>query len=212
MDPFFAECRAYGRVEEFYKEKGGKRKETETIAVPCYGYLYVSLDQEDILREKFGIEDWNRLESREIEDSRRLIRGLVKKFIPTEEPIDIKQRSITRMVRDLRTLHRIGVYSRDVSPRNYRGGLIVDFGSAYTEPSCALRVLPEWLVDKEKSVDLRDFDKMISELGVKTTVRAGKFSSRQIFTRAETAQEMIPEFVEVDDSGKKARTVVPVKV
>ena len=203
MDPFFAECRAYGRVEEFYKKKGGKRKETETIAVPCYGYLYVSLDQEDILREKFGIEDWNRLGSRPI-------RGLVKKFIPTEEPIDIKQRSITRMVRDLRTLHRIGVYSRDVSPRNYRGGLIVDFGNAYTEPSCALRVLPKWLVDQEKSVDLRDFDKMINELGIKTTVRAGKFSSRQIFTRAETAQEKTPEFVELDESGKKTRNVAQV--
>lgn len=207
IDPFFAECRAYGRVEEFYKEKGARRKENDVIAVPCYGYLYISLDQENVLREKFRIADWNRPESLDVEGVRQPIRALVKKFLPTEDPVDTKERSILRMVSDLRTLHSIGVYPRDISARNYRGGLIVDFGSTFTEPSCVLKVLSEWQAKLEKYEVLKDFDKMIKILGVRTIVRAGKFSSRQIFTRAETAQQERPKFVELDSFGKKARPV-----
>lgn len=203
VDPFFAECRAYGRVEEFYQRRP-QRHEDDVIAVPCYGYLYVSECQVDMLREKFGIEDWNRPETEETERVKP-IRALVKEFIPSEEPLDLKKRSVRRMVSDLRKLHGIGVHPRDVRARNYRGGLLVDFGSALTEPSCVLNVLPEWQVKAEKEGDLEAFDKMIKELGIRTSVRAAKFSDRRILTRSETAQQFKPTFMELDISGKKVR-------
>ncbi|KAF2174677.1 hypothetical protein K469DRAFT_756642 [Zopfia rhizophila CBS 207.26] len=199
-DPFFAECRAYGRIEEFYENCQGK-KNPGLIAAPCYGYLYISEEQEMDLGRQFGILDWNRLDTH----ANTRIRALVKQFIP-DEPINRKVKSVKRMLSDLKTLHRIGVYPRDTFARNYRGGLIVDFGIALTEPSCVLRVLPEWMREPEKYKDLGAFDDMIRELGIKTAVRAARPENPQIHTRGDYVRgELREEFVELDRSGKNAK-------
>ncbi|KAF2181313.1 hypothetical protein K469DRAFT_713737 [Zopfia rhizophila CBS 207.26] len=201
VDPFFAECRAYGRIDEFYKKHSGK-KDPGRIAAPCYGYIYITKEQEASLQSQFGSLEWNRANS----DADKQIRALVKQFIPNE-PIDTKVRSIQRMVKDLKTLQSIGVYPRDICARNYRGGLLVDFGMALTEPSCVLNVLPEWMARKERKRDRGAFDEMIQELGIKTLVRASRTADRQIRTRAEyTLCRLRDDFVELDASGKRAKT------
>ncbi|KAF2174807.1 hypothetical protein K469DRAFT_713512 [Zopfia rhizophila CBS 207.26] len=201
VDPFFAECRAYGRIDEFYKKHLGS-KDPGLIAAPCYGYIYITKEQEASLRSQFGSLEWNRANS----DADKQIRALVKQFIPNE-PIDTKVRSIRRMVKDLKTLHSIGVYPRDICARNYRGGLLVDFGMALTEPSCVLNVLPEWIARKERKRDLGAFDEMIQELGIKTLVRAARTVDRQILTRTEYTQYGLrDDFVELDASGRRAKT------
>lgn len=205
VDPFFAECRAYGCIENFYREQGPRRKDGDVIAVPCYGYLYISAAQEEDLRERFGIEDWNRSDDNE-EDLRRPIRALVKKLISTKEPVNKKERSVRRMCSDLKKLHSIGVHPRDIFARNFRGGLIVDFGRALTEPSCVLRVLPKWQADAEIQGDFENFDDMIQQLGIKSKVRAAPHANYQTLTREEKKRRKLgPNFIELDASGKQAR-------
>ncbi len=49
-DPFFAECRAYGRIIEEQK-KGTARND---IVVPCHGFLFLSIPT----KEFFKPEAW----------------------------------------------------------------------------------------------------------------------------------------------------------
>ncbi|KAF2187584.1 hypothetical protein K469DRAFT_685491 [Zopfia rhizophila CBS 207.26] len=144
VDPFFAECRAYGIMDEFHKKHLGK-EDPGLITAPCYGYIYITKEQEASLRSQFSSLEWSRANS----DADKQIRALVKQFIPNK-PIHTKVTPIRRMVKDMRTLQGIGVYPRDICARNYRGGLLIDFGMALTEPSCVLNVLPEWMARKER--------------------------------------------------------------
>lgn len=52
MDPFFNECRAYGRLIE--ASQNGK------IAVRCYGHMSIPADKEEELSQKFNIQAWDR--------------------------------------------------------------------------------------------------------------------------------------------------------
>ncbi|KAL9083964.1 MAG: hypothetical protein Q9165_008307 [Trypethelium subeluteriae] len=204
-DPFYAECRAYGLIEEFNRRQR-HRKSQETIAVPCHGYILISQAEEARIENQTQHHhlNWRRSE----QDIGKPIRAIVKDFVPGE-PVNTKVRSIRRMVTDLRRLHQIGIYVMDVCERNYRGGLLVDFGSAHTEPSCVLREVPEWIARTDKMMDFADFDDMIKELGVKTSVRAWKDETLEIRTRAQRKRSRTSDkLVELDASGKKARTVV----
>lgn len=51
-DPFYAECRAYGRIAS----KSRKR----LIAIPCHGFISIPAKQESFFARKFNITDWNR--------------------------------------------------------------------------------------------------------------------------------------------------------
>ncbi|KAK8061303.1 hypothetical protein PG994_007669 [Apiospora phragmitis] len=46
-DPFFAECRAYGRIHDARLKDGNKG----ALAVKCHGYLYLSNEDEALLTE-----------------------------------------------------------------------------------------------------------------------------------------------------------------
>ncbi|KAL0253222.1 hypothetical protein SLS55_010194 [Diplodia seriata] len=175
IDPFYAECRAYGRINEFhdgavpkkyekiirdFSDRTPKRRKREIAAAQCYGYLHLSPEDEECLREKHGVVEWNRQEN----DEGKPIRALVKQLIESKEPISKKRRpNIRRMRDDLWTLHGIGVYPRDVCSRNYRDGLLLDFGQSLTVPHCAFEVLPRWQVDCEINDDMVSFDEMIEE-------------------------------------------------
>jgi hypothetical protein len=52
MDPFYAECRAYGRIEEM--NCNGK------VAVRCYGFISIPATREEELSIKFNINNWGR--------------------------------------------------------------------------------------------------------------------------------------------------------
>ena len=49
MDPFYNECRAFGKIVE--SELNGK------VAVKCYGYLTVSVRREKELQRKFNVDN-----------------------------------------------------------------------------------------------------------------------------------------------------------
>lgn len=51
-DPFYNECRAYGKL----KEKGLDGK----VSVRCHGYMTVPPTIEPMLEEKFNVQEWGR--------------------------------------------------------------------------------------------------------------------------------------------------------
>lgn len=160
------------------------------------------MEQESEVESRFGPLDMER-EEHDLGDP---IRAIVKQFLP-EKSIDPEIRSIRRMCSDLKTLHKIGVYPMDIRESNYRKGLLVDFGRALTEPSCVLRVLPEHASIYQKNVGPAAFDEMIDELKIKTTVRAIREPARQDRTRSRYDPTTQNKFMELDETGRKARAV-----
>ena len=125
-DPFFRECRAYGRLEE--KKLNGK------VAVRCYGYITIPCEKEKLFQRKFEIYDWNRpgVERSVPVSERQPSRAIAKELIVKDAPLT--GRVADRILRDMKRMRRCGIYSGDVYPRNYKGGLLVDMSVAITEP------------------------------------------------------------------------------
>jgi len=78
------------------------------------------------------------------------------------------------MLRDLLKLRSIGIYPRDIEARNYKGGLLVDFDIAWTDPFWLFDVIDPEQLEMQKEDELERFDDMIKESGVKTPVRAAQ--------------------------------------
>ncbi|OJD29354.1 uncharacterized protein BKCO1_8300033 [Diplodia corticola] len=202
IDPFYAECRAYGAIQEKIYHGHPPPDEKDWVAAPCYGYLHISAADEAVIRGKFNIEDWNRPEGG---DHAKPIRALVKEFIEQEDAVDTKRRSVRRMRKDLLMIRSAGVYTRDLFARNYRGGLLVDFGQSFTEPHCALRVLPKRQANAEKQQDLRLFYRMMERLRVQYSVRT--MPERVIPTRQGTFRRETQDLWELDGTGNARRII-----
>ncbi|EKG10122.1 hypothetical protein MPH_12722 [Macrophomina phaseolina MS6] len=199
LDPFYAECRAYGAIEERLYNGELPKNEDDWIAAPCYGYLRISVRDEDFLRETFKIRNWDRANQTDTEP----IRGLVKEFIEEKAPVNTKRRSVRKMRKDLLVLESIGVYPRDIAARNYRAGLLVDFGHSYTDPHCVLSLYSGWKRKAEKSQSLSLFDKMIQKLKIRVSSR--DMPRRIIYTRSETSRRKQSDLWELDSSGYARR-------
>ena len=164
MDPFYNECRAYGRLVE--TGLNGK------IAVRCYGYLTLPAAIEDELDQKFNVATWDRPDE-DLDKSvseRQPLRAIVKELIRNELPFTVKD--VSKMLHHLKRLRRLGIYPVDVAARNYRAGLLVDFSAAMTKPHY---LFEKWLgfnVSVLQRDDLLNFDKMIKDAKLNTWVRA----------------------------------------
>ena len=164
MDPFFNECRAFGRIIE--AGLNGK------VAVSCYGHLTVSAKLEDELKKRFGVKKWLRPESEYEEpvSRRQPFRAIVKTLLPTRLSMDSK--FVAKALRDLKSIRRLKVYVMDIRARNYVAGTLVDLSNAITEKHYLFYITPLWRVRLFKKEDLEYFDGMIEELGIQTWERA----------------------------------------
>ena len=166
LDPFYAECRAYGRIED----KNGNGK----VAIRCYGFSAVPALQEDYLSEAFDISDWDRPpEEYDLPVAQRQsFRAIVKDLVEDEAPF--RKHMVTRMLKDLIMLRRMGVFVQDVREDNYRGGKLVDFSVSMTAPHIMLsdKVRDEEEIEEAIGWELASFDTMIEESGILTWVRA----------------------------------------
>lgn len=176
IDPFYAECRAYGRINEFYndaipeeyeatiREFFPEKPQGGVVAAQCHGYLYLSAEDEEYLGEHYPELRWNRGEI----DEGKPLRALVKQLI---DPIDEENQPNTlQMHENLQTLHNIGIIPNNASPRDFRDGLFMSFSKSYTVPHCAIEALSEWrgAADFEMQV----FDQRIDEYGIETSMTA----------------------------------------
>ena len=153
MDPFYCECRAFGKIIK--SGLNGK------IAVGCHGYLTISATRERELKEKFDIGVWNRPDEEGLKPAsqKQPIRAIVKDLVPDTVPFTQKQ--VNKIMRDLKKMIRLDIYPRDIQTRNYVGGLLVDMSTAITKPHYLLRIWPKWRVDRLKEADLRSYDTML---------------------------------------------------
>ena len=159
MDPFYNECRAYGRLIQ--KKVNGK------VAARCYGYLTLSAVIEAKLKKKFGVVVWDRPRKDYTKpvSKRQPFRAIVKELILDDR---IWTEKITKkMLKDLWRMRQIGIYPMDVHARNYKRALLIDFSVAITEPHYLFVIKPLWRVEEDyKLQDLYDFDEMMKDEGV----------------------------------------------
>lgn len=152
-DPFYCECRAYGRLEEVGRED---------LAVRCHGYLFLDqLEEEGLARR--GFNDWDRVPATE----GLPLRGIVKELIADDADGPFTYQMLPRMRRDIQELNRLGIVVWDVRADNYRAGRLIDFSQAHTAPHMEL----DWnstVYSREQVMeccvrDLACFDDMVGE-------------------------------------------------
>ncbi|KAM7185167.1 Kinetochore Sim4 complex subunit FTA2 domain containing protein [Rhypophila sp. PSN 637] len=162
-DPFYAECRAYGLIQE--SERKRRRGFQKPMAANCHGFLPLSRRDELVLARK-GIDLWKDIP--EDEEYRRRaqgspVRAIVKDFIEPELAIDLAV--LRRILANVRSLNRLGILHWDIRASNFKAGLLVDFGSSWTEPHCIMDAVPTNVSEEWWWTDLVMFDDMVEELG-----------------------------------------------
>ncbi|KAI0117889.1 kinetochore Sim4 complex subunit FTA2-domain-containing protein [Nemania sp. FL0031] len=194
-DPFYAECRAYGRIEEALKSG----LVTEHIAVKCYGYLLLNKRDARWLEEQ-GIDLDHQLldpELREALSGDTRIRAIVKQF--GKGPGHVHAGNIRRAWRSVYFLNNyLKIYNMDIKADNFIGYRLVDFGSSWTEPHKLLDYLGGIREDLAKANRYRDtvnFQDMIEEEGIPTRLRVMAKSKHQLRSKGapEWADRELPK-------------------
>ncbi|KAI1124134.1 kinetochore Sim4 complex subunit FTA2-domain-containing protein [Nemania abortiva] len=167
-DPFYAECRAYAHLQEARKKQGLKRRDF----AECHGFLALNKEDAAYLEEDLGIDLWD---ARPNDDYRRRAEGsparaIVKDFIATDNVFDKK--TLKRMRKGLKWINKHDVLVGDIQTHNYKGGLLVDFGLAWTKPHCRWATLSKHEKDDIHLRDLVQFQEMVDDLGFGDDIRA----------------------------------------
>jgi len=126
-EPFYAECRAFGRLQETGHED---------IAVKCYGYFMLESSAEDDISSGFGISEWDRGR----EHLGKPIRAIVKEYIDCD--LRYTPNMIPSMMQSLLDINSLGIEVVDVKPDAYVHGTLVDFSSSRTVPHFMLEIGP----------------------------------------------------------------------
>jgi hypothetical protein len=163
-DPFYAECRAYGYIEEAERKQLQRFK--GKIAARCHGFM--PLKREDgLVLAKWGIDLWEDIP--EDDEYRKLAEGspvrvIVKDYIKYESPT-INLHTLRAILKHVRAMNKQGILHRDIRASNFKAGLLVDFGSAWTEPHCIMDTVPAHVAEDWWWIDLEMFDDMVEEGG-----------------------------------------------
>ena len=160
-DPFYNECRAYGRLREAGLD--GK------VAVRCHGYTTLPPAMESELEERFDVTDWERGAYDDAIKNRAYFRAIVKDLI--RDDVRLTHRVVKKMKKDLVQIRKLGIYPSDIKRTNYKKGLLIDFSSAITEPNYYFDMMGDSRTKKLKKVDLIQFDEMIKKEKIKTWIR-----------------------------------------
>ncbi len=158
-DPFYAECRAYGRLQA----RPGKTNWAQKIAVPCHGFFFLQERDEEILRDRkidLGLE-YADLEYQEDAIWAARPRAIVKDF--AEPGTGVCEESLPKILRCIGRLNSHGILNQDIRKDNFRGGRIVDFGSSWTAPHRVLDALHGFALSERMLVDRSMFDQMVMD-------------------------------------------------
>jgi len=158
-DPFYAECRAYGRIQEAIK-KGYLKSD---IVVPCHGFFFLQERDEKVLRGR-NID----LEADQVDpEYQRSSPGgyrprAIVKDLASADP-GVNQDNLYQILRDIVRLNSQRVFNMDIRLDNYRDGKLVDFGSSWTEPHILLDALDEEAADESRLADRTKFSQMVED-------------------------------------------------
>ncbi|KAH7132791.1 kinetochore Sim4 complex subunit FTA2-domain-containing protein [Dactylonectria macrodidyma] len=157
-DPFYAECRAYGRIHEAVK-----RGLLTDVAIPCHGFVFLREQDEEILRDRnIDLELGNvdpQYQRSTVGGCRA--RAIVKDLASADTGVDGK--SLQRALLGIIALNRQRIYNMDIRLDNYRDGQIVDFGSSWTEPHILLDALHSEAAYDSRLADRTMFDEMVED-------------------------------------------------
>lgn len=139
----------------------------------------IPAEREAELSRRFNVVSWDRPEGERVKQIReqRPLRAIVKELL-LESPVLLTEKILNKMLRDLRRMRRLGVFPMDVVARNYKGGLLVDFSSAMTEPHYIFDIKPAHQVRFLQGQDLRWFQRIITRSGVHVWRRAIRSKDR----------------------------------
>lgn len=163
-DPFFAECRAYGRIEDASKRLGVK----DQLAVKCHGYIYLGDEDKEKL-QKMGLDLGTDVLDEKLKralDGGGRVRAIVKDLALSHTSVN--SRNVRAALERVRKLNELQIYNRDIRAENFVGGKLVDFGSSWTEPHVILNALEPDEAEDSRLEDLVMFDDMIEEEDIKT--------------------------------------------
>lgn len=156
-DPFYNECRAYGRIREPLK---GKRKLSD-VAVPCHGFLFLS-DRDQQYLDDNGYELWSSIidpsyQEKTIEGFR--YRAIVKDLASSGPGVtgDNLGKVFNRTV----AMNQHKIVNCDIRLDNFRDGKIVDFGNSFTSPHIIMDSLRAADIDFHRAWDRMMFDQMV---------------------------------------------------
>ncbi|KAK3395000.1 kinetochore Sim4 complex subunit FTA2-domain-containing protein [Podospora didyma] len=179
-EPFCAECRAYGRLQEAGHED---------LSIQCFGYVLLDEKHEDSLMKQFpelrhAINgNYQTIDSVEIFSRKRFlgkdgrpppIRCLVKEF--GHECDALQAKDAKQILKDIIRLHQLGIIDIDIADRQIINGKIGDFSTAITvphyltTPALNPHLAPEWISAMEKELfvfssnDYWVFDAMVDEV------------------------------------------------
>ncbi|TGJ84508.1 hypothetical protein E0Z10_g4259 [Xylaria hypoxylon] len=153
LDPFYAECRAFGRLVEKGRD--------EELAVRCHGYALLPPKVERQIKQQFGIDGWNRKE----EDKDLPLRAIVKSLIRWKTVQHRRKLSVMRSI--LEALNEeLSIYNMDIREDNYLGGRLFDFSVAITVPhiSFSSTLRSEQQILQDMTDDLACFDCMVERI------------------------------------------------
>ncbi|KAI0874570.1 kinetochore Sim4 complex subunit FTA2-domain-containing protein [Hypoxylon argillaceum] len=164
-DPFYAECRAYGRIQE-QADQGEVR---EKVATKCHGYMFLDEEAQRWL-EGEGID----LGAESLTDELLPIiggagrpRAIVKEFEIAGPDLDEQTpQQIRKSYRSIKLLNQMGIYNRDVRAENFRNGWVVDFDTSFTLPHDIYKALPPFEARETRAEDGAKFEGMLREAGI----------------------------------------------
>lgn len=159
LDPFYCECRAYGRIKTCTQ----KKKMPSGLVVPCYGYILLNGTDEAYLKHQgMDLAIQNRRYQNTATEGLK-IRAIVKEYVESKDS-GLNDKSLRRIIQDIGYVNgRAKVYNRDIRLANFVNGRLVDFGRAWTEPHAFLDVIGQWNARRCRMGDKWDFDDMVEE-------------------------------------------------
>ena len=165
FDPFYSECRAYGRMEE--------RHQNSIVAVRAYGFMDIPADKEGLMScFPFCANDWNRPDEEYSWPivERQPFRAIVKDLVHNKANFS----NVAQMRDDLLALQQMGVYVQDIEKANYCNGKLVDFSLCWTAPHVLVntQVRPQDHIDEELIQVRWEFDRMLEADGIYTRAKA----------------------------------------
>lgn len=158
-DPFYAECRAYGRIHEAVK----KRVLRADIAIPCHGFLFLQPKDQKILNDRdidLELDTVDPVYQNATIGGRRA-RAIVKDVASPGSGVN--RGSLQKVLSGISMLNGQRIYNMDIRLGNYRDGKIVDFGSSWTAPHALLDALDDRGARVSKLADRVMFDEMVRD-------------------------------------------------
>ncbi|CAJ2502651.1 Uu.00g100450.m01.CDS01 [Anthostomella pinea] len=138
-DPFYCECRAYGRLKE---------TRNENLAIKTYGYIIFDSDSdndefvdtiisdgEPSTQKAFRGNDYHRFNPTHLRvtEDVRPGRGIVKQLV--QDKPEFRRSMIPQMMKDIESLHKLGIYvGGNIRADAYLDGKLIDFSRAWTVP------------------------------------------------------------------------------